>query len=56
MLYTHFTQEILGLHGVIVTNIESSSETLTIYAKLERKQHSCIACGTVTNTIHDYRI
>ena len=40
MLYTHFTQEILGLQEVIVTNIETSSETLTIYAELERKSHS----------------
>lgn len=56
MLYTHFTQEILGLQEVIVTNIENSSDTLTIYAELERKQHSCIACSTVTDTIHDYRI
>jgi len=56
MLYTHFTQEILGLQEVIVTNIETSSETLTIYAELERKEHSCIACGKVTDAIHDYRI
>lgn len=56
MLYTHFTQEILGLQEVIVTNIETSSETLTIYAELERKSHSCIACGKVTDAIHDYRI
>lgn len=56
MLYTHFTQEILGLQEVIITNIETSSKTLTIYAELERKPHSCTACSTVTDTIHDYRI
>ena len=55
MLYTHFTQEILGLQGVIVTNIEKTSETLIIYAELERKQHSCTTCGTVTDAVHDYR-
>ena len=55
MLYTHFTEEILGLQGVKVTNIESNTKTLTIYASMERQEHFCIACGSATNTIHDYR-
>lgn len=55
MLYTHFTEEILGLQGVKVTNIESDTKTLTIYVILERKEHFCTACGSATNTIHDYR-
>ena len=55
MLYIHFTQEILGLQEVIVTNIETATKTLTIYAELERKSHSCIACDKVTASIYDYR-
>ena len=55
MLYTHFTQEVLGLQGVIITKVESNEKELTIYAELERKQHNCISCGTATDTIHDYR-
>ncbi len=55
MLYTHFTQDILGLQDVKVTKIESNEKELTIYADLERKEHNCISCGTATDTIHDYR-
>ena len=55
MLYTHFTQEVLGLQDVIITKVESNEKELIIYAELERKQHDCISCGTATDTIHDYR-
>lgn len=55
MLYSHFTQEVLGLQDVIITKVENSEKELIIYAELERKQHPCIHCGAETNTIHDYR-
>ena len=41
MLYTHFTEELLGLQGVKITNIESSEKSIVIYAELERKPHNC---------------
>ena len=55
MLYTHFTEELLGLQGVKITNIENSEKSIEIYAELERKPHSCTSCGTATSTVHDYR-
>ena len=55
MLYTHFTEELLGLQGVKITNIESSEKSIEIYAELERKPHNCTSCGTATSTVHDYR-
>lgn len=55
MLYKYFTEKILGLQGLKITNIESSEENLIIYAELERKEHRCPHCGNITNTIHDYR-
>ena len=55
MLYSHFTQEVLGLQDVIITKVEKSEKELIIYVELERKHHHCIHCGTETNTIHDYR-
>ena len=55
MLYTHFTEELLGLQGVKITNIESSEKSIVIYAELERKPHNCTSCGTATGTVHDYR-
>ena len=55
MLYKHFTEKLLGLQGLIITNIEENEKTILIYAEMERKEHTCISCGTATNAIHDYR-
>ena len=55
MLYTHFTEELLGLQGVKITNIENSEKSIEIYAELERKPHNCTSCGAATSTVHDYR-
>ena len=55
MLYKHFTEKILGLQGLNITNIEENEKSIIIYAEMERKEHACICCGTATDTIHDYR-
>ena len=55
MLYKHFTEKLLGLQGLNITNIEENEKSILIYAELERKEHHCISCGTATNTVHDYR-
>ena len=55
MLYKHFTEKLLGLQGVIITNIEENEKNIFIYCELERKEHHCVCCGTGANAIHDYR-
>ena len=55
MLYKHFTEKLLGLQGLNITNIEESEKSILIYAEMERKEHHCICCGTATDTVHDYR-
>ena len=55
MLYKHFTEELLGLQGVKITNIENNEKNIVIYAEMERKEHYCTCCGTATSTVHDYR-
>ena len=55
MLYNHFTEELLGLQGVKITNVEQE-ENLIIHLEPERKSQNCICCGTATDTIHDYRL
>ena len=55
MLYNHFTEELLGLQGVKITNVEQE-ENLIIHLEMERKRHNCICCGTATDTVHDYRL
>ena len=56
MLYSQFSEKLLGLQDVIITNVEDIENNLNIYLKLERKTQSCIGCGTATNTVHDYRL
>ena len=55
MLYKHFTEKLLGLQGLIITNVEENEKSIIIYAEMERKEHTCICCGTATNTVHDYQ-
>ena len=55
MLYNHFTEDLLGLQGVKITNVEKEEENLVIYLEIERKNQNCICCGTATDTIHDYK-
>lgn len=56
MLYTHFTEEMLGLQGVKVNKVENNETNIKIYAELTRKDHNCPDCGATTDKIHDYRI
>ena len=37
MLYNHFTEELLGLQGVKITNVEQE-ENLIIHLEMERKK------------------
>ena len=55
MLYTHFTEKLLGLQGVIIKNIEDTGKNIKISAELARKTHCCPQCNAETNIIHDYR-
>ena len=55
MLYKHFTEKLLGLQDLIITNVEEDEKNILIYAEMERKTHNCICCGTATDTVHDYR-
>ena len=55
MLYANFTEKLLGLKGVIIKNINQTSNMIIITIEKERKLHSCPCCGTETKDIHDYR-
>lgn len=55
MLYNNNNLEILGLEDAIVEKVESKDDLLEISITLKRKEHSCPACHTMTNRIHDYR-
>ena len=55
MLYNYYTEELLGLQEVKVTNIEEKEESKHISIEIPKKPHSCPCCGEQTDTIHDYR-
>ena len=42
MLYTDFTEKLLGLQGLIVTNVEENEKEIHIYAEMKKKAHNCI--------------
>ena len=55
MLYTNFTEKLVGLQDLIITNIEDNEKEIHIYGKMKRKPHKCPCCGEFTDKIHDYR-
>ena len=50
-----FISNILEIKDLIITNVESTSEEIHIYFKMERRDHVCPCCGALTNKVHDYR-
>ena len=56
MLNHNYTAKLLNLEDVIITEVENISEELHIYIELPRKEHTCPACGCVTDRVHDYRM
>ena len=52
---SNFISEILEIKDLIVENIETTTEEVHIFFKLERRDHVCPVCGTITNKVHDYR-
>ncbi|MDD7637934.1 MAG: transposase family protein [Clostridiales bacterium] len=56
MLNQDYTAKLLNLEDVIITNVENLAEELHVYIELPRKEHTCPACGSVTDRVHDYRM
>src|SRR5574344_194379 len=56
MFNQDYTAKLLDLKDLIITNVENISEGLHIYIELPRKEHTCPACGAVTDRVHDYRM
>lgn len=56
MLNQDYTAKLLDLEDAIITNVEKTCEQFHISIELPRKEHTCPACGAVTDRVHDYRI
>jgi len=55
MLYTHFSEELLGLKEVIVKNVKQTPEITEIHLEMRAKPHICPCCGKKADHVHDYR-
>lgn len=56
MLYTHYTEELLGLQDVIIEKIEEAAKKVIISIQKKRQAHICPVCGRKTDVVHDYRL
>lgn len=56
MLYTNYTEKLLGFQEVSVKNVEENENSLQISVEIPQKEHICPCCSKPTNTVHDYRI
>jgi len=55
MLYSHFTEKLLGLKEVTIKNVENNEGKTEIYLEKPVKPHICPTCGKSTTKVHDYR-
>jgi transposase len=56
MLYTDYTEKILGLKDVIVTKVENINEEVHIFLDMKLETQVCPHCRHETKRTHDYRI
>lgn len=55
MLYTNFTEKLIGLQDIIVKKVFDNAKTKSILIEMQKKPHVCPECGTKTSVVHDYR-
>ena len=55
MLYTHCTEELVGLQDLIISEIKEVDRTIHVFGTVKRQKHKCPCCGELTDKVHDYR-
>ena len=55
MSISNFSEELLDLQGVKITNIKQLDGLTEIYLEHKSRAGKCPHCGTYCGTIHDYR-
>lgn len=56
MLYSNYTEELVGLKDVCINSIKRENNQLHINISMHKRPHKCPRCGEITSKIHDYRI
>ena len=55
MLYTNYTEELLGLKDISLKHVERHENKLCIYIEMHKRVHKCPRCGERTSKVYDYR-
>jgi transposase len=55
MLYSNYTEELIGLKDVFVKSIERKDNIIHIHLTMYQRIHKCPRCGEMTSKVHDYR-
>ena len=55
MLYTNYTEEILEIPDIIVTNRKKDDRNIYLYAEMKLKMQVCPNCKMETKRVHGYR-
>lgn len=55
MLYTNYTEELIGLKDLFIKSVIRKDQNLYIYAEMYHRIHKCPRCGQRTSKVHDYR-
>lgn len=50
-----FTSKLLELEDVIISDLQTTNTEVHVFFSLKRKPHSCPHCGSITESVHDYR-
>lgn len=54
MLYSNYTEVLLGLEDVLLKSVEIRENKLFIHIEMFQRMHKCPVCGEVTSKIRDY--
>ena len=55
MLCEDYSTKLLDMEHMKITNVDRYADKTIVHVEMERREAFCPRCGSVTNTIHDYR-
>lgn len=53
---SNFTSKLLELEDVLISDLQTSNTEVHVFFSLVKKPHVCPHCGSVTQSVHDYRV
>ena len=56
MPISNFTSKLLELEDVLISDLQTSNTEVHVFFSLVKKPHVCPHCGSVTQSVHDYRV